>query len=159
MTGVWMFLLLQNQAPQLNYGVGPAPFNAKNPAAKPVQFAEGLYHYVITKDAKNVDAAWEWIKYITYGEGQRFFFKEQGRPTVVSKYNDDPDYQKSNRHWPVVRRGFDQMVTDPVTEVFSEDLDIFIRYTEEAILGKRTAADALNTATAEAQKVHDAKLK
>jgi multiple sugar transport system substrate-binding protein len=159
LNGVWHFLQLSKEAPQLDYGVGLFPANDKNPAAKQVQIVDGVWNYVIPKGAKNVDAAWELIKYSCAGQGQADFFKAQGRPSVVPKYNEDPEYSRENKFWPVVQEGLKITVAIPVTQVYAEDLKILAQYTEEALVGKRSPEDALKQATLEAQKVHDEKLK
>jgi len=158
LNGVWHFLQLSKEAPQLDYGVGLFPANDKNPNAKQVQIVDGIWNYVIPKGAKNADGAWELIKYACAGQGQADFFKAQGRPSVVPKYNDDPEYSKANPFWPVIQQALKITVAVPVTQVFPEDMKILAQYTEEALVGKRSPEDALKQATAEAQKVHDEKL-
>lgn len=159
LNGVFHFLQLSKEAPNLDYGVGVFPYNEKNPAAKPVQMVDGVWNYVVPKGAKNVDGAWEFIKYTTAGQGQLDFFKAQGRPAVVPKYNEDPEYTRANKFWPVVQAALGQTRAMPVTQVYAEDSKILAQYTEEALLKKRSPEDALKMATAEAQKVHDEKLK
>lgn len=153
--GIWHFLQLQAEAPQLEYGVGLFPFNDKNPAAKVVQFADGGWGYNIPRGAKNVDAAWEWIKYMTLGQGQLDFFKAQGRPSVVPKYNEDPEYTKANPSWPVVQEMLKSAVASPVTPVYAQVRKLSDQMVEEALVKKRTPADAVKWGTEEAQKLHD----
>ncbi len=159
LNGVFHFLQLEKEAPSLEYGVGVFPFNDQNPAAKPVQLVDGVWNYMIPKGAKNIDGAWELIKYTTAGQGQADFFKAQGRPSVVPKYNEDPEYTKANKYWPVVQDALKQTRALPVTPVYAEDMKILAQYTEEALLKKRSPEEALRMATVEAQKVHDEKLK
>ena len=159
LNGVFHFLQLEKEAPTLEYGVGVFPFNDQNPAAKPVQNVDGVWNYIIPKGARSVDGAWELIKYTTAGQGQADFFKAQGRPSVVPKYNEDPEYTKANKFWPVVQDALKQTRALPVTPVYAEDMKILAQYTEEALLKKRSAEEALHMATLEAQKVHDEKLK
>jgi multiple sugar transport system substrate-binding protein len=159
LNGVFHFLQLSKEAPTLEFGVGVFPYNEANPAAKPVQMVDGIWNYVVPRGAKNVDGAWELIKYTTYGPGQLDFFKAQGRPSVVPKYNEDPEYTAANKFWPVVQQALSQTRAMPVTQVYAEDSKILSQYTEEALLKKRSPEDALKMATAEAQKVHDEKLR
>jgi multiple sugar transport system substrate-binding protein len=159
LNGVFHFLQLSKEAPDLEFGVTVFPFNEKNPAAKTTQLVDGVWDYVLPKSVKNVDGAWELVKYFCAGQGQADFFKAQGRPSVVPKYNQDPEYTKVNPNWPVIQAALNQTRAMPVTKVFPEDMQILATHTEEAVLGKRTATEAMEVATREAQQVHDEKLK
>jgi len=158
-SGVFHFLQLSKEAPNLQYGVTIFPYNDKNPAAKSVQFADGIWNYMLPKGVKNVDGAWELVKYFCAGQGQYDFFKAQGRPSMVPKFNEDPSYSKDNPNWPVVLQALQLTKATPVTPVYPEDQTILQQYTEGALLNKQSPADALKAATADAQKVHNEKLK
>ncbi len=158
-SGVFHFLQLSKEAPNLQDGVTIFPYNDKNPAAKSVQFADGIWNYVLPKGVKNVDGAWELVKYFCVGKGQFDFFQVQGRPSVVPKYNEDPSYSKDNPNWPVVLQSLNLTKALQVTAVYPEDQTTLQQYTEQALLNKKGPADALKAATVDAQKVHNEKLK
>lgn len=158
-SGVFHFLQLSKEAPNLDYGVTIFPYNDKNPAAKSVQPSSGIWNYVLPKGGKSTDASWELIKYFCAGKGEYDFFQVQGRPSSVRQYNEDPAYSQGNSHWPVVGQALELTQPIPTTAVFPEDQTILQQHTEEALLGKKSPADALKAATTEAQKVHDEKLK
>jgi multiple sugar transport system substrate-binding protein len=158
-SGVFHFLQLSKEAPNLDYGVTIFPYNDKNPAAKSLQASLGLWNYMLPKGSKNTDAGWELIKYFCAGKGEYNFFQVQGRPSSVRQYNTDPAYSQGNPHWPIVAQALELTQPVPITPVFSEDQTILQQYTEESLLNKRSPADALKTARVDAQKVHDEKLK
>jgi multiple sugar transport system substrate-binding protein len=156
--GMYFFLQLSQEAPDLEFGVEVPAYNSDNPDAKAAVAMDGCWNYVIPEGGENTDAAWELIKYTCSGQGQADFFKAQGRPSVVPAYNQDPTYQEANPYWPKLQEALDLGVTIPVTPVYAEDKAILIQAIEEALLKKRTPDDALNWATSEAQKIHDEKL-
>jgi len=156
--GVYHFLQLSVEAPDLEFGVSLPPSNAANPDAASTQYNDGNWNYVIPRGAKNVDGAWELIKYTCMGQGQADFFKAQGRPSVVPAFNEDPAYQAANPHWPVVQRMLETSRAAPVTEVYAEDMSILSQYVEEALLKRRAPEEALRLAREEAQRIHDDKL-
>lgn len=156
--GMYFFLQLSQEAPDLEFGVEIPAYNDANPDAKSAVPMDGCWNYVIPDGASNADAARELIKYTCSGQGQADFFKAQGRPSVVPAFNEDPSYQVANPAWPKLQEALDLGVTIPVTPVYAEDKAILVQAIEEALLKKRTPDDALNWATAEAQKVHDEKL-
>lgn len=156
--GVYHFLQLSVEAPDLEFGVALPPSNGDNPDATSSQYNDGNWNYVIPRDAKNVDGGWELIKYTCMGQGQADFFKAQGRPSVVPAFNEDPAYQAANPDWSVVRQMLETSREAPVTEAYPEDMTILSQYVEEALLKKRTPEEALATAREEAQRVHDDKL-
>ncbi|HBY97919.1 MAG TPA: hypothetical protein DEP84_28930, partial [Chloroflexi bacterium] len=153
--GQWHFLQLSKEAPDLDYGVGLFPYNDKNPDAKSLQFSDGGWGFYIPKGAKNVDAAWEWIKYTTMGEGQKDFFLAQGRPTVVPEFNQDPKYLEVNPHWPVLQEALNTTTFSPVNPEYPQARKIIDQFTEEALVGKRTPEDAVKWGTEQVQKIYD----
>ncbi|MGH2533153.1 MAG: ABC transporter substrate-binding protein [Thermomicrobiales bacterium] len=153
--GVWHFLQLSTEAPDLNYSVANMPVNDQNPESELAGYADGAWGYNIPRGAQNVDAAWEWIKYTCLGEGQRTFFKAQGRPSVVPEYNEDPEYAEANPHWPVVQRALASAKNSPTTPVYPQVRSIMDQMVEEALVGVRSVEDALAWGTEEAQKLQD----
>lgn len=94
------FIHKQN-APQLNFAGAMMPFNGRNPKARSTNISDIGWNYAILAGSKKADAAWEWLKYISAGEGNAKFFKAQGRPSVVRKFNETPDL-KALPYWDVV---------------------------------------------------------
>jgi multiple sugar transport system substrate-binding protein len=153
--GVWIFQQAKAANPNLNFGGGMLPYNAKNPQAKSVNVADTGWGYAIPKGAKNVDAAWEWVKYITAGEGNLNFFKGQTRPSPVRKYNEDPFFAQNNPHWPVVQEILKGSVTYPLNGAQAQINKLLNDMQEEALLKKKPAAQAVKDAAAQAQSLLD----
>lgn len=156
--GIYHFLQLSAEAPDLDYGVTLPPYNDANPDAESAVYVDGNWNYVIPNGAENIDAGWELIKYLCMGEGQLNFFMPQGRPSVVPEYNDHPGYEETNPYWSTIQDYLEISVASPTTEVYAQDMTILAQYVEEAFLGMRSPEEALQVAREEAQNIHDREL-
>jgi multiple sugar transport system substrate-binding protein len=164
--GVWHFGWIKGEAaqfnPQFKSDVAIAPYNARNAQAKPLSLATGVWLYAIPKGAPHVDASFEWMKYITMGEGNRTFVKAQDRPSPAIKINDDPDFVKGNPNWDLVKKGLTLMTplpqTSAWTKIYGEALrrDTPLgRISLEVWSGERGPREALEAAAREAQQYLD----
>lgn len=66
-----------------------------------------------------MDAAWEWTKYLTAGEGNPKFFRAQGRPSVVRKFNEAPELKKL-LYWDVVTKTMEQATAVPMSPAWGK---------------------------------------
>lgn len=153
--GVWIFREAKAAKPDLNFGAAPMPFNAKNPKAKSTDVADTGWGYAIPKGAKNPDAAWEWTKYITAGEGNHNFFKAQLRPSPVKKYNEDPYFAQNNPHWAVAQSILKDSTSYTLTGIQAQMNKAIADMQEEVLLKKKPPAQAVKDATAATQKLLD----
>ena len=159
-SGVWHFFEIKGEAatynPQFQYGVGLVPNNSRNPQAKPASLAESVWLYSISAGSKKADAAWEWMKYITMGEGNRLFVKAQNRPRPAIKINEDPDFSRDNPHWnTVVKRALEIMQPLPQTRAWTRIAPVLNKMTTDVMSGARGAREALADAAREAQTLLD----
>ena len=61
----------------------------------------GTHHYVIARDTKHPEAAWELLKWLTVRkESAGEFMLAQGRPSPIREYNFDPRYLEVNPEFP-----------------------------------------------------------
>jgi ABC-type glycerol-3-phosphate transport system substrate-binding protein len=158
--GVWHFFEIKGEAqtynPQFQYGVGLIPMNTKNPQAKPASLADAVWLYSIPSGSKKAEAAWEWMKYITMGEGNRLFVKAQNRPSPAIKINEDPDFSKDNPHWnTVVKRALEIMVPLPQTRAWTKIAPVLAKMSTDVMTGARAPREALADAAREAQTLLD----
>lgn len=153
--GVPYFSQLAEAAPDLDYGVALLPYNGANPAARSATPAFAGWAYCIPTGAKDVDAAWEWIKYTCGGRGQFNFMAAQARPTVVRQYNDDPAISGNNPWWDIVIADLEASLPVPVMPVYPRIRDLMYDVTEEILFEKKSPADALNDGAAAAQEILD----
>ena len=51
--GIWMFLIMEAQAPDVDWGVAHVPYNDRNPAARTQYMIEGAWGYAIPTGVKN----------------------------------------------------------------------------------------------------------
>lgn len=153
--GVPYFAQLEVSAPDLEYGVALLPYNAANPDARSATPAFGGWSYCIPTGAKDVDAAWEWIKYTCAGRGQFNFMAAQTRPTVARIYNDDPAIRGDNPWWDVVLEDLEASLPVPVMPAYPRIRDLMYDITEEVLFEKKSPRDALNDGAAAAQAILD----
>ena len=151
--GVWIFKQAKENNPNLNITGGLLPYNGKTAGAKSVNLADTGWGYAIPKGAKNVDAAWEWVKYITAGEGNLNFFKAQTRPSPVKKNNEDPFFPQNNPVWDTVQGILRDAVAYPMSGVQAQLNKRISDMQEEALLDKKPVEQAVKDAASDCQKL------
>jgi len=151
--GVWMFYQLKTEAPHIDYFVSRFPYNAANPDARPVEPVGAAFgwSYAIPKGAKHVEEAWEWIKYITYKEGNRYFFTQQSRSSPARATNSDPSFA-TNPYWLLVGAILSEGVVVPVLPISSQLYGELNSRVEKTLRGELSPKVAL----AEARRVGQA---
>jgi multiple sugar transport system substrate-binding protein len=83
--GNWTISAINKYKPDLNYGVTPIP----TPTGTDFTTWSGGIGIVIPKGAKNVEAAWEFVKYFGTEEGQEVYFAElPGDLSVIPAVNE-----------------------------------------------------------------------
>ncbi|MGI6610116.1 MAG: extracellular solute-binding protein [Limnochordia bacterium] len=155
--GVWLFFQNSEQAPHVDYGVGLMPYNDTNSQAESANILDGTYgwSYAIPTGAKNTEGAWMWIKYITYGDGNRSFFTSQMRPSAARRVNQDPLFRKDNPYWGIVGQVLAGGIPVTLTPKSSQVLSILNSSTASAIQGKQAARPALEDGARRAQAILD----
>jgi ABC-type glycerol-3-phosphate transport system substrate-binding protein len=95
-SGSWTIGQVQSANPDLELGIIPLPgFNGPHGGT-----AQSGWSYAISKDSKNIDAAWEFLKFITIAvEGNGEFCIAQGRPSPIVEVNNDPAYLELGPLW------------------------------------------------------------
>ena len=130
--------------------------NTRNAQAKPASLAESVWLYSIPSGSKRAEAAWEWMKHITMGEGNRIFVKAQNRPSPAIKINEDPDFSKDNPHWnTVVKRALEIMSPLPQTRAWPRITPVLGKMTTDVMTGAKGPREALADAAREAQTLLD----
>jgi len=158
--GMWtqsvaFFYIIKTEATNFNaafqYGAGLIPHNTKNPRAKQSVLDDTVWVYDIPQGSKKTDAAWEWIKYITAGEGNRRFNLTQFRPSPVVKYNDDPEFSKNNPHWDVVKKQLSLSQPLPQTPGWAKVNTSLTNMVRRVLSGQVSPKEALAAAAQEGQ--------
>jgi ABC-type glycerol-3-phosphate transport system substrate-binding protein len=156
---VAFFFIIKEEAaryhPGFQYGAGLIPPNTKNPRARPQYLADVVWLYFIPQGGKKTDAAWEWLKYLTVGEGNRTFVLAQGRPSPVVKINDDPEFPKANPHWDVVKRALNNAVALPQTSAWGRVNTALNAAVTRTLRGEASPREALARAAQEGQQALD----
>ena len=147
---------LQKSAPNLRWAATLLPKNGKNPKAEYGTPTYAGWTYMIPKGARNLQAAWEWVKYTTAGEGQRgFIVKNQLRASPAKIYNKDPEVAAKNPIWQLILDDLDVARPIAVSSVHTEIREVMYVLVENALYGKMTPKQALEWGTKEAQKILD----
>lgn len=158
--GMWtetvaFFFIISNEATKFNasfrYDAGLIPHNTKNPRAKQQFLADVAWLYFMPQGGKNTDAAWEWLKYLTVGEGNKQFVLAQGRPSPVMKINDDPEFPKVNPQWDVVKKALGAAVALPQTPAWGTVNGAINRAVAKVLGGELSPKEALGQAAQEGQ--------
>jgi multiple sugar transport system substrate-binding protein len=158
-SGVWHFFEIKGEAaqyaPNFQYSVSLIVPNTKNPQAKQLSLAEKVWLYAIPRGSRKIDAAWEWVKYITAGEGNKKFVLAQGRPSPAVKNNEDPEFARANPHWETVKRALSIMTPLPQTPAWPRIIPVLSRMVNQALAGEAAPREALKAAAEEAQRLLD----
>jgi multiple sugar transport system substrate-binding protein len=95
-SGSWTIGQINKGNPDMDFSILPVPgFEGRHGG-----ISKHGWSYAISKNSKNKEAAWEFLKFITIDpEGNGWFCKQQGRPCPIASVNDDPVYQEMGRMW------------------------------------------------------------
>jgi ABC-type glycerol-3-phosphate transport system substrate-binding protein len=155
-SGVWHFFEIKGEKeihnPSFQYQVALLPHNARNPQAKLVSLADVVWLYSIPAGATKVDAAFEWLKFITMGDGNRLFVKAQNRPSPAIKINEDPDFSRDNPHWnTVIKKALEIMAPLPQTPAWNKVAAALTKMQNEVLNGVKAPREAIAEAARDAQ--------
>jgi multiple sugar transport system substrate-binding protein len=140
--GAWQPYRFGLDAPDVKYVAGMIPFNGRNPRAKSTNLGDNGFNYAVLAGSKKVDAAWEWTKYITAGEGNPKFFRAQGRPSVVRRFNEAPDLKKLP-YWDVVLKTMEQATPLPMSPAWTKVTAQIGKMATDVLGGKSAARPAV----------------
>lgn len=147
--------IFANESPDFKWAAGVIPFNDGNAKAKSASYDLGGWGASIPKGVKNPDAAWEWIKWSTLGQGNEAFMRAQRRPSPIRAHTDaygkDPEVLKANPYWSVFVDSLTNTVPIPKLGKWAQMQDILSKRVEQALLGQMPAKDALAAAEKEVQ--------
>lgn len=139
--------------PDFPLGVGPRPKREGSPY---IGANSGTWHYAIPTTAKDKEAAWELLKWLTIREESAgWFIRMQGRPSPVREFNKNPEYYEVNPFTPVMAQILEQVA--PITILpIHDDISIPMRDAFRKVLrGESSAGVALAEAAERAQAVLD----
>ena len=157
---VSIFFHIQSIKPEMNYVTGLRPYNADNPdaASHGISGEAFGWGYVIPAGvpAEKQQAAFEWVKKITYDEdGGGWFMMEQGRPSPIRAVNENSMYYEVNPEWDVVLESLENDVSVALFPDHVRVRDIVNQAVEAAMFDEMTPEEALNDAAEQAQAILD----
>lgn len=155
-SGVWHFFEIQGEKqihnPTFTYNVALLPHNARNPQARLNSLADVVWLYSVPAESRKVDAAFEWLKHITMGEGNRIFVKAQNRPSPAIKINEDPDFSRDNPHWnTAIKKALEIMTPLPQTPAWPRIATTLSKMQNDTLNGVMSPREAMAEAAREAQ--------
>ncbi len=148
-TGTWAFPYLTAEC-DFEWDIAVEPGNIQKATHF---FSNGL---VISKDSKNVEAAFRWATFLSASEEAAEIRIKAGWELPAVMHPEILDLYRSITPPPskgVVFESLDYLVTPPVIEQFSEMADIMNRHLEAARYGAKTPQRALDDAQAELERI------
>jgi ABC-type glycerol-3-phosphate transport system substrate-binding protein len=157
LSGTWELGHIRATCPDVEYGVAQCPYNAANPDAKQTTPISGGWGFVLPKgiDEAKIPAAWEWMKYISAGEGNRKFTKAQLRPSPVIEFTNDPELGQDNPYWHVILADLGEASPMPVTPAHPEIKNLIYDMQYGVLYETVQPQEALDFCAQEAQKLLD----
>jgi ABC-type glycerol-3-phosphate transport system substrate-binding protein len=156
------FFVVMSDGPRANAAFRPAvsvvPHNAANSKAKNLSLAEKIWMYSQASGVSGarVDAGYDFLKYLTLGDGNRQFVLDQARPSPVVKVNDDPAFKQANPWWDtVVKQGLGLMTPMAQTPAWNAMRIVLTDMTTRVLAGQQGVREALAAAAREAQTLLD----
>ena len=132
------------------------PHNAQNAQARPLSLAEKIWMYSQAggTSGPRLDAGYDFLRFLTTGEGNKAFVLAQGRPSPVVKFNDDPAFKQANPWWDtVVKQGLSLMTPMAQTPAWNSMRGALDRMTARVLSGQQGVRDALAEAARESQQL------
>lgn len=157
---VSIFFHMQTFAPDMQWDMSVRPYNGANAAAESrglsgEEFAWGYVMAHSVPESKR-EAAFQWIKKITYDEdGGGWFMLQQGRPSPIRQVNEDPSFYEVNPHWDKVLQSLESDVSVPITPEHTRIRDVVDQAVQAALFGDQSPAEALANAATQAQTILD----
>ncbi len=148
------FSYIWDQDPDFPLGVGPRP--RKDGSTPYIGANVGTWTYAISAAAKNKEAAWVLLKWLTIREESAgWFIRMQGRPSPIRRYNRNSEYVKLNPFLSVLGTVLEQVAPIPILPVH-DDVGIPLRDAfRKVIKGQAPARSALEQAAPVSQAVLD----
>ena len=144
--------------PNFKFAVSIVPHNASNPQARPASLAEKIWMYsqAAGTTGARIDAGFDFLRYLTYGEGNKAFVLAQARPSPVVKFNDDPAFKQANPYWDtVVKQGLSLMTPMAQTPAWNATRIVIDQMTARVLAGQQGVRDALTQAARDSQRLLD----
>lgn len=157
---VSIFFHIQTYRPDMGWDVGLRPYNANNAEARSQGLSgeEFAWGYVVPKavPAEKQEAAFNWVKKITYDmDGACWFMQQQGRPSPIKACNEDQVYYDANPKWDKVLETLESDVSVNILPVHVRIRDIVDQGVQAAMFGDKSAEQSLADAAEQAQAVVD----
>lgn len=113
----------------------------------------GIWHIAIPAASKNKAVAFDFLQFVTSAQMQKKMALEAGLPPSRASIFSDPDILKAHSWYPAIKDALENGVARPRTMYWSEIENIMGASVQEALIGEKTAAQALTEANEKLAKV------
>ncbi len=139
-SGSWTIGQVKGGNPDLDLGVLPLPgFNGSHGGT-----AKNGWSYAISNKSKNVDAAWDFLKFITLAEeGNGEFCIAQGRPCPIADVNNDPSYLEMGDLWTNLVSSMNLDIVPPSDDVHQDVVKPWLRDIPSRRINGESVADIM----------------
>ncbi|MCB9159433.1 MAG: extracellular solute-binding protein [Caldilineaceae bacterium] len=157
---VSIFFHMATLKPDLDWDLGLRPYNGNNDAAEShgISGEEFGWGYVIPAGVpeEKQQAAYEWVKKITYDmDGACWFMQQQSRPSPLKECNEDQMYYDVNPKWDLVRDSLERDVSVDILPIHNRVRDVVEQAVQAAMFGEKSPEEALNDAADQANAIID----
>lgn len=152
--GSWFFFQM-SKFPDVKYAAYDFPKNAKNPSSKGQTPTTGGWMFSLGRNAKDQEAAWEWIKFTTISQNACAFVEKQNRPSPAIPCNENPELAKNNPFWPVVTANLQNNISVPTTSVEPQFEQIEYDMLDAILFERSSPKQALEEGAQKAQALLD----
>lgn len=145
-------------SPDLDFGVGPTPYNDQNPKAHSAFMGLPGWVYAVSAplSPERVYAAYLLAEWLTAEESAGgWFMKQQTRISPVIQFNQDPWYAKNIRYWPTWVKIMNTLIPVPVTPVHQQLESVAGLMWQDALSAKAPPEQVVEKAQLEAQGILD----
>lgn len=145
LSAVFTVNVINDQAPDLNYAIGPVPHG---PNGQFTDVIQNSWNNAVPSRSAHPEEAWELAKYLSAGDGHlKFMVEQQGRPAMVKAYNEAPydaQAREVNPYWDQVLDILNgPQVSFPVSEALASVTATLSEAFESVMLEQRSPEDAL----------------
>ncbi|MEZ4581428.1 MAG: extracellular solute-binding protein [Caldilineaceae bacterium] len=140
---VSIFFHMATLKPDLDWDLGLRPYNGNNDAAEShgISGEEFGWGYVIPAGVpeEKQQAAYEWVKKITYDmDGACWFMQQQSRPSPLKECNEDQMYYDVNPKWDLVRDSLERDVSVDILPIHNRVRDVVEQAVQAAMFGEKS---------------------
>lgn len=141
--GVWLCNMIKQNNANLNYGIAPIPGTKSNPENLGASRLE-TDAFMIPTTAKEKNGAWEFIKYMTFGEGAKLYAVNKGDIPALLELGKDADVTNMRGMKEFIDiLNMNKSVPFPIFADSAKYMTMLVDYSDYVYDGKKTPEEAM----------------